>query len=445
MAAIPSRNGFGSAREDTRLYTASPKPTPLPSSLILLPEGEEEKGGPFFLSENSPRASGGPFSLREKVRMRVPSPVLLLYVIFCFGIFSSVKGTEVKQTRESGEIFVGAVGCRSSSCHGGAGEKRSQYITWSRQDFHSRAFSILTNARSARIAEGAGTTDAPASARCTVCHSPFQSVAPTQLASTVHPDEGVSCESCHGAAGPWLRGHTRPDWTYATRVSAGMRDLRNLYVRANACVACHQNVDVDLLKAGHPPLVFELDSQSINEPKHWKDEDSWSGARAWLAGQAVALREAAWHSRTDAAPASDVQETSLALAWLLARATLADAMLPKVVEPSSSDLEPLQQQADNLARHGWSPTIDSTMSILRALAGTDSEFVASKQMAPQFFYRAKRLELALHALIRALNANRSAPLKVDKELDALGEDVKSADHFTAARFAEHLRVLRAKL
>jgi hypothetical protein len=140
-----------------------------------------------------------------------------------------------------------------------------------------------------------------------------------------------------------------------------------------------------------------------------------------------------------------VQETSFALAWLLARATLADAMLPKVVEPTSSDLEPLQQQADNLARHGWNPTIDSTTSILRALAGTDSEFVASKQMSPQFFYRAKRLELALHALIRALNANRSVPLKIDKELDALREDAQSADHFTAARFAEHLRSFKNAL
>lgn len=377
--------------------------------------------------------------------MRASSSVLLLNTIFCFGIISSAKAAEVKQTRESGEMFIGAVGCRSSSCHGGAGEKRSQYIAWSRQDFHSRAFSILTNARSARIAESIGLTDAGANARCTVCHSPFQSVAQERLAPTAHPDEGVSCENCHGAAGPWLRGHTRPDWTYATRVSAGMRDLRNLYVRANACVACHQNVDVDLIKAGHPTLVFELDSQSINEPKHWKDEDPWSGARAWLIGQAVALREAGWRSRNDSKPAPDMLETSLVLAWLLARATLAEPTLPKVVEPTSSDLESLQQQADNLARHVWNPNIDSTMSILRALAQTDSEFVTSKQMSPQFFYRAKRVALALDSLTRVLNANRGVPLKIDKELDALRDDVKTQDHFNAARFAEHLRTFRSKL
>ena len=351
---------------------------------------------------------------------------------------------EIIQTRENADKFVGATGCQSSSCHGGAGEKRSQYITWSRQDFHNKAFAILTDARSARIAEAVGIADAGSNSRCTVCHSPFQSVAPTRLASTAHPDEGVSCESCHAAAGPWLRGHTRPDWTYATRISAGMRDLRNLYVRANTCVACHQNIDADLLKAGHPALVFELDSQSVNEPKHWKDDDSWSGARAWLTGQAVALREASWRSRTDTEPAPDMQETSLALAWLLARATLAEPALPKVVEPTSSDLEPIQQQADTLARSAWNPNIYSAMSILRALAETDSEFVG-KQTSVQFFYRAKRLGLALDSLVKALNTNHGVPLKIDNELNALREDVRTHDHFDAARFAEHLRAVRSKM
>src|SRR5882757_930262 len=104
------------------------------------------------------------FSIRQKVRMRASRPVLLLNVIFCFGIFSSAQGADVKQTRESGEIFVGAVGCRSSSCHGGAGEKRSQYITWSRQDFHTRACTILLDARSARIGEALGIAQTQTSA-----------------------------------------------------------------------------------------------------------------------------------------------------------------------------------------------------------------------------------------------------------------------------------------
>ena len=371
---------------------------------------------------------------------------------FCFASVvvwaTNASAKDVKQSREDDAKFIGAVGCRSSSCHGGAGEQRSQYITWSRQDFHARAYAILLDARSARIAESAGIGEAQSSARCTICHSPFQSVAQTRLAPTAHPDEGVSCESCHGAAGPWLRGHTRTDWTYTTRVNAGLRDLRNLYVRANACVACHQNIDNQLLKAGHPALVFELDSQSVNEPKHWRDDDRWIGTRSWLVGQAVALREAAWRSRTDADPAPDMQETSIALAWLLAKVTAVDASLSKVLEPGSSDLEPVQKQADELARHAsnWNPSADSTMSILRSLAATDPEFVATKQTSAQaLFYRAKRLVLALDRLTAALNANRAAPLKIDNELNPLRDDVKIADQFDAARFAEHLRVFRSKL
>ena len=50
--------------------------------------------------------------------------------------------------RIDGPHFVGAAGCSSSSCHGGAGEKRSQYITWLRQDVHLRGYATLTNARS---------------------------------------------------------------------------------------------------------------------------------------------------------------------------------------------------------------------------------------------------------------------------------------------------------
>lgn len=355
---------------------------------------------------------------------------------------------EAKQIREQESAFVGAVGCKSSSCHGGAGEKRSQYITWSRQDFHTRAFPILLDARSARIAEAVGIGEAQSSARCTVCHSPFQSVAQAQMAAGVRPDEGVSCETCHGAAGSWLRGHTRPDWTYAMRVSAGMHDLRNLYVRANACVACHQNIDTDLLKAGHPALVFELDSQSVNEPKHWRDDAPWSGARAWVVGQAVALREAAWRCRTEADPAPDIQATSVALAWLLAKVTLLEPMLPKVIEPSSSDLQVLQSQADNLARRAadWTPNADWAISVVRTLAEADPELTVGKDRSKQdVLYRARRLVLAVDRLTQALSQNSGPILPIDKELSQLRQDVAPNGNFEPVTFVDHLHALHAKL
>ena len=80
---------------------------------------------------------------------------------------------ESRQIQETGGTFVGSLGCQSSSCHGGAGPKRNQYLTWSQKDFHTKGFTILLDARSQRIAEGLGVGPAESSARCTVCHSPF--------------------------------------------------------------------------------------------------------------------------------------------------------------------------------------------------------------------------------------------------------------------------------
>jgi hypothetical protein len=307
------------------------------------------------------------------------------------------------------------------------------------------------NARSQRIAESLGAGPAEASARCTVCHSPFQSVAPARLASTARPDEGVSCETCHGAASGWLRGHTRKDWTYNTRVGAGMRDLRSLYVRATACAACHQVLEPALLKAGHPDLFFELDSQSVAEPKHWKDDDSWSGLREWLTGQAVALREMSWALAAD--PQNDDWSNARwnGLAWLCSTATNAAAMsspiIPPPNSPTRSDFANMQSQADALARRAalsnWSA--DAARNLLSALAASDSEFSVKGTPAPILGQRAKRLVLALDRLANALNQNRGFKLKVDAELNQLFEDVRTLDSFDAANFVTHLKAFRAVL
>ncbi|PZR77288.1 MAG: hypothetical protein DLM73_00020 [Chthoniobacterales bacterium] len=371
-----------------------------------------------------------------------------IYLIVAAGA-GSLSAKEPRQIHENGTAFVGALGCKSSSCHGGAGPKRSQYITWSQKDFHTKAYAVLLDSRSERIAEGLGISAAPTSARCTVCHSPLQSVAPSRLTSTAHPDEGVSCETCHGAAGGWLRGHTRTDWTYNTRVSAGMRDLRSLYVRASACAACHQNLAPELLKAGHPDLFFELDSQSVAEPKHWRDEEAWSGLREWLTGQAVALREMSWALASD--PQSD--EVSNArwngLAWLCATTTSAASISSPISQPSStpgrSDFTSMQTQADALARRAsvsnWSD--GSARALLLALASLDPEFSAKGTANPLLAQRAKRLVLALDRLVFALNKNAGVRPKSDAELNQLFQDVKSLDAFDPMVFAAHLQSFRA--
>ncbi len=352
----------------------------------------------------------------------------------------SLSAKEPRQIRETGGAFVGSIGCKSSSCHGGAGPKRSQYITWSLKDFHTKAYAVLLNSRSERMAEGLGIGPAQSSARCTVCHSPMQSVAPSRLTRTAPPDEGVSCETCHGAAGGWLRGHTRTDWTYNTRVAAGMRDLKNLYVRANACVACHQNLAPELLKAGHPDLFFELDGQSVAQPKHWKDEEPWSGLRQWLTGQAVALREMSWALAGD--PQNDAFSIARwdGLAWLCATATSAGKH-SIAGEPALELSRPVGfHQHASTGGCPRPPRVGLQLERqLRAIPCSPRWPLWTRNLprrelpTPLLGQRAKRLVLALDRLVNALGQNRGAPLKIDPELNQLFQDVKTLDAFDAAR------------
>jgi len=375
----------------------------------------------------------------------------LCAIAFVLACVATSSAAEVKMSPIKGGQFVGVAGCKSSSCHGGAGEKRSQYFTWLQQDFHARSYAILTDARSARIAETLALPAPQESSRCTVCHSPFQSVAPARLMPTAHPDGGVSCESCHSAAESWLRGHTRKDWNYAMRVTAGMHDLRSFYVRANTCVACHQNLDSDILKAGHPELTFELDGQSIEEPKHWRDDDPQSGIRAWLVGQAVALREMSWALSKNETPDAEVTAKWKGLAWLLAKATTQQTILPVIDQPGGTMNRAVftgaQEQADSLARRAAETRLsdDLAQQFLRALAATDSEFVVSKETSPDLlFRRAQRLVLAVDRLSSAVSNQAQAAARIPA-LAQLFEDVRSRADFQPTRFAEHLRSFRAPI
>ena len=314
--------------------------------------------------------------------------------------------------------FLGSQGCASAMCHGGADEKRNQFAIWSKKDFHTRAPATLSMQRSARIADTLKISDASSDTRCTVCHNPFQSVPAERKGPLVGKLEGVSCESCHNAAENWLLTHTRTDLTYPQKVDAGLRDLKNLYVRANTCVACHQNLAPELRAAGHPELTFELDGQCAAMPRHWRETNSIRGSQSWFVGQAVALRESA--AQRSAAKASDeVQRREAALSWLLGIAA----------EPKAAD-----DLARDTAGQNW--TEAEARSRLTKLASTHEQFAnaTSFEELPQ---RAERLVLGLERPLVALKLNKNPVLSA--KLDQLFKDVQSRPDFSPKLFAQHLK------
>ena len=333
--------------------------------------------------------------------------------------------------------LLGATSCSSSSCHGGGGADQNQYLVWSLRDFHSqRPVATLATARSKQIADTLEIKDPTTESRCTTCHAPLQSVPQSLRGENFNASEGVSCESCHGPAESWLRSHTRPDYTHAARVAAGMRDLQNLYVRANTCVACHQNVDSDILAAGHPELIFELDGQSVSEPKHWREATNWNGAQAWLVGQAVALREMSWQLSREKSPSQNQINRWTGLFRVLTTATAADRGWP--VMPSGGYV-PVQNWSDAFARTiaaiEWTPTL--TKKCLAQLAASDSNTVDVPTLKEVRTCEADRLVLGLDRLVGALpELKENQP--VQATLNQLFTDAQVRPDFNPAKFAGDL-------
>jgi hypothetical protein len=219
-----------------------------------------------------------------------------------------------------------------------------------------------------------------------------------------------------------------------------MRDLGDLYTRANSCVACHQNIDPALVSEGrHPALIFELDGQTQDEPRHWRERAADLGSQAWFVGQAVALREVSWallNGRADPARSTPAWQ---GLVWLLSRSGIDFGVAP--LDPAGAGpaaLASAVEAADLLARRAaqkWDP--GSTGVILRRLASTHGDFLAKDATPLAQANRADRLVLALDRLLDALPASGRPP-GASERLERLFRLAQSQPDFSPTEFAREL-------
>jgi len=365
------------------------------------------------------------------------------------GCVAALSMVAIASAQMAPPAFVGAASCSSSLCHGGAGDKSRQYTIWTKQDAHARADATLTTARAARLADVLKLGDPTKSSSCTTCHSPLAGLALQPTAGAVQSTEAVSCESCHGAAAGWLRAHTRTDYSHADRVHAGMRDLNNLYVRANGCVACHETLEPALFTAGHPELIFELDGQAVSQPRHWHEKGDFQGPQAWLVGQAVALRELSW--QLSQAPGVDDRLAGRwqGLLWMLHKLDgLPNQPVTFPVQFPALARTPFKEihgVADRLAKSAsemeW--TEKETLHCLATLARTAPDFrnpTVSKIIQAR---RGERLALAIDRLTAALDKPTAA--RLDPPVRDLFRLAQSLPDFNPTAFAQALDSLAKKL
>lgn len=377
---------------------------------------------------------------KPRGRRIVADCILLSNVLFVLLVAASVQSAET--------AFLGGNSCSSSGCHGGAGAQQNQSLIWSRQDPHSRAAATLTTARSKRIGQVLKIGDVTKNRSCTSCHSPWQGLPADLLAKgvSVH-GEAVSCETCHGAAADWIRSHTRPDLTRAQKSLDGLRDLTILYNRANACVACHQVLEPKLIDAGHPELLFELDGQSSSMPRHWV-EDREHRTKAWLTGQAAALRELTAQTMTEKKGRSVSRHTSNqwdAVLWILGKA-LPGHKIASVTNESFGDLKQLQELhrlADSLAIEASIRVKPSATALLRNLSGTTDDFKDASARGRPSVLHAERLVLSLDRLAYSLPPKTRQKLEVP--LHELFSLVQSRPAFDGATFSRRLAAFRSQL
>ncbi len=206
-------------------------------------------------------------------------------------------------------VWVGVAGCSSSSCHhenGPKGSARSEYDTWAGYDKHARAYQVLFNERSGRIARnlyGEGGKPATEQPLCLKCHASHDGVTASGVGDRFQLADGVGCESCHGAAEKWLTVHYRAGFKELSpedKAALGLRPTKDLVHRARLCTSCHvggpdKEVNHDLIAAGHPRLAFELGAYHGIYNKHWDVHNDAARypdfqARLWAVGQLASAK-----------------------------------------------------------------------------------------------------------------------------------------------------------
>jgi hypothetical protein len=175
---------------------------------------------------------------------------------------------------------------------------QNEYIIWSRRDKHSKAYAVLSDERSLRIAKNLGLGDPRTAQICLSCHA--DDVPADRRGPQFQISDGVGCEACHGGARSWLGVHISGG-SHADNLKAGMYPTDQPQARAVKCLSCHMGdeskfVTHQIMGAGHPRMGFELDTYTAAQPAHFvvdKDYVERKGpvndVRVWAVGQAEAL------------------------------------------------------------------------------------------------------------------------------------------------------------
>jgi len=245
--------------------------------------------------------------MARRARFALPALAMAAVLALTFGL---TAGDPL--SAQNGYSYTGVASCAGSTCHGrsegnGAIVRQDEIATWQSPSAvsgaHSRAYATLGSRRSRQIADTLGLGDPQSAQSCLGCHATYAPV--SERGPRFRLDDGVGCESCHGAAIGWLSSHYEVRGTHPANVSNGLVPLEEPATRARVCLDCHygsadtgQFVTHAMMAAGHPRITFELDLFSAFQQHHDVDDDYMQrkgrpdAVQLWAVGQAEAVARA---------------------------------------------------------------------------------------------------------------------------------------------------------
>jgi len=155
---------------------------------------------------------------------------------------------------EAAGKYVGVAKCKM--CHKKA-ETGDQYDVWMKSG-HAKAFATLATDKAKSEATKQGIADPQKDPKCLKCHTTAAAVA-DPATEKVTMEEGVSCESCHGAGSGYYKMKAMQD------ISAGKVDGKTVGLTLptkETCVKCHTQEGNAFFK----PFVFEERVKLIAHP-----------------------------------------------------------------------------------------------------------------------------------------------------------------------------------
>ena len=226
-------------------------------------------------------------------------------------LFAATTSAELPES--DGNTHMGVATCASSQCHGsavprnGSNVLQNEYVTWTQDDPHARAYDVLSNDRSKGIAARLGLKSATTAKICLDCHA--DNVPTQRRGERFQLSDGVGCESCHGGAENWLATHyNQPAVSHAANLAAGLYATQDVQARSELCLSCHLGTEDKfathrIMAAGHPRLAFELDTfselwRTAGRQPHYRIDDDYverkgatSHSYTWASGLLAESRQ----------------------------------------------------------------------------------------------------------------------------------------------------------